>query len=79
LSLENHAFTLDMSRFLAERLGLDVPNGSPADRVRRAFLLAVARPPEPDEIETCVRLITKHGLPAFCRAMFNLNEFIYVD
>ena len=79
LALENHAFTLDMSRFLAERLEHDVPNGSPADRVRRGFLLAVARPPEPDEIDTCVRMITKHGLPAFCRAMFNLNEFIYVD
>jgi hypothetical protein len=25
-----------------------------------------------------VKLIGEHGLPAFCRAMLNANEFVYV-
>ena len=25
------------------------------------------------------RLITQHGLPAFCRAVLNTNELIYLD
>jgi hypothetical protein len=29
-------------------------------------------------LEAGARLIREHGLPAFCRALFNANEFVYV-
>ena len=44
-----------------------------------AFLLAFNRPAEKDEREVAETLIAEHGLPAFCRALLNTNELIYLD
>ncbi|WP_309710510.1 DUF1549 and DUF1553 domain-containing protein [Armatimonas sp.] len=44
-----------------------------------AFRLAVQRPPTLDEARLCEALQKRHGLPALCRALFNLNEFVYLD
>ena len=30
------------------------------------------------ELDAAVTLIRAEGLPAFCRALFNANEFVYV-
>ena len=78
LTLMNHAFSLDMTRFLAERLVRDAGE-SPEARVRRAFALAVARDPDAEEVEAAVRLVEAHGLRAFCRALINSNEFLYLE
>ena len=72
----NHSFTVDMARALAERLGREA--NEPSDQVRRAFLLAYARPPDPPEQRAAVALIEQHGLAAFCRAILNSNELIYI-
>ena len=62
-----------------------------ADRVRRAagadverqvqhvFSLALGRSASREEIDLAAPLVRNHGLAAFCRVVFNSNEFLYVD
>lgn len=78
LTLMNHQFTLDLSRFLTERLQHDV--GANVDlQIDRAFQLFYARPPVTREQQAARQLIAANGLNAFCRAMINSNELIYLD
>jgi hypothetical protein len=76
LSLLNNSFVLDQAGFFAERLTREAPDT--VARIERAFRLAFGRPPEAGEAAAGRALIEKHGLAAFCRALFNANEFIYV-
>jgi mono/diheme cytochrome c family protein len=78
LTLLNHAFTADMAAALADRLWRDA-GPDEAAQVRRAFALAFGRPPEPAEAEAGVRLVREHGLRAFCRALLNANELVYLS
>ena len=48
-------------------------------QVDRAYRLALGRLPEPDERTQAVRVVERAGLPAFARAIFNCNEFLYFD
>ncbi len=73
LTLMNHSFTVEMSRFFAERL-----EGTPAQQVEHAFLLAFGRDLRPEESATAVALVREHGLQALSRALFNSNELIYL-
>ena len=77
LSLWNHSFTLDMADYFAERLQND--EAEIPSQVGRAFLLAFSRPAEAAEQQAAQSLIAEHGLPAFCRALLNTNELIYLD
>ena len=78
LNLLNSSFALQQAEFLAERLRKDA--GEKADtQVCRAFALMFNRAPSPDEIADSTALIAQHGLAAFCRALFNTNEFIRLD
>jgi hypothetical protein len=78
LTLLNHRFTLDMAERLSERLKAEA--GPTTDgQVQRAFQLACARPPVAEEVDAATRLVDAHGLPAFCRALLNSNEFLYLD
>jgi hypothetical protein len=79
LTLMNHRFTLEMARFLAGRLESEAGADDPEGQVRRAFLLAYARPPDAQEVEMANRLIRRHGLRAFCRALLNSNELISLN
>jgi hypothetical protein len=47
--------------------------------VRRAFVLAYARSAEERELALVVPFVRRHGLEAFCRVVFNSNEFVQVD
>ncbi|MBL8229042.1 MAG: DUF1553 domain-containing protein [Bryobacterales bacterium] len=76
LSLLNNSFVLDQAAFFAQRLEREA-SGTKA-RVELAFRLAFGRMPEAAEAAAAEALIAKHGLKAFCRALFNANEFIYV-
>ncbi len=78
LTLLNHRFTLDMSTALAERVQREVPN-DPAAQVRRAFALAFQRQPTAEEHQAALKLIASHGWRAFCRALLNANELIYLN
>ena len=78
LTLLNHRFTLDMSTALAERVQREVPNDQAA-QVRRAFALAFQRQSTVEEQQAALKLIASHGWRAFCRALLNANELIYLN
>lgn len=72
LTLLNHHFTLDLAAALATRLDA-------TDPVSHAYALAFQRPPTAKEKSAAVALIATHGRDAFCRALLNANELIYLD
>ena len=78
LALLNNGFVLVQAEELAQRLRREVGD-DPADQIERAFQLALARPPDADERKALVALAAAHGLENACRAIFNLNEFAYID
>ena len=49
------------------------------DHVRLAFRLALSREPSTEELQDFTAYVDKHGLENFCRVVFNLNEFIFVN
>jgi hypothetical protein len=77
LNLLNSRFMLQQSMFFAERLKREA-GADAAAQVALAFRLAFARAPADVESTAAVALIREHGLSAFCRALFNTNEFVYV-
>ena len=76
LNLLNSPFVLQQSAFFAERLKKQHAD-EPA-RVAFAFALAFGRTPTRAESDAALSLIQSHGLPAFCRALFNANEFAFI-
>jgi hypothetical protein len=66
-----------MSRHFAAQV--EEMGDTPADRVTAAFRLAVSRPPTAVERADLRAYAAKHGLPATCRVILNLNEFAFVD
>ncbi|HBI41902.1 MAG TPA: hypothetical protein DDY78_03470 [Planctomycetales bacterium] len=78
LNLLNDPFMLDQGERFAARLRKEAGEAAP-DQVRRAFRLAFGRDPSPDEATAAERLIRADGLAIFCRALFNTNEFVFVD
>ncbi len=78
LAMYNNEFMLKQSRYFAERLTQEC--GPNVDKqIKLAFQLAFARTPDPTERELAREAINQHGLWQFCRAIFNANEFIYID
>jgi len=77
--LMNHSFTIDMANAFAARLEAEFDESKPASRIRQAFLLTYSREPEIDELEASLGMVHQHGLPAFCRALLNSNELIYLN
>ncbi|MFK7768174.1 MAG: DUF1553 domain-containing protein [Mariniblastus sp.] len=77
LNLLNSKFMLEQADFFAARL----KQSSEDIRVQAtlAFELAFLRPATKEEVQDSVQFIEKHGLKAFCRAIFNSNEFLYVS
>jgi hypothetical protein len=79
LALMNHAFTMTMADSLGQRLSNNSGNDKPAAQIELAFRLAFGRPPTETEQSTAAILIGKHGLRAFCRAVLNSSELIYLN
>jgi hypothetical protein len=51
-----------------------------AAQIRSAYELALTRPPTAEELQETMQYLANGGdLIAFCRVLFNLNEFVYVD
>ena len=69
---------MQQAELFAERLereaGSDVES-----QVRRAFWLAFGRAPDDDELNSARRLVAEQGLSVFCRALYNANEFLYLN
>jgi Protein of unknown function (DUF1553)/Protein of unknown function (DUF1549)/Planctomycete cytochrome C len=77
LSLLNNKFTLTMAPHFAGRVrdeGHDTP-----DQIRRAFQLTTGRRPAVDEFNVLSQYETRYGMINLCRALFNLNEFVFLD
>ena len=89
LALLNNPFVHEQSWALAKRVGTA---GVPADRVRRAWRLALARDPRPGELAAAVAHLERQArhfagrpdpaldaLASLCHVLLNTNEFVYVD
>ena len=76
LNLLNAPFVLDQAAFFADRLTKERAGDAP--RIARGFELAFGRPPDEDEAAAAAELVRGHGLRAFCRALFNANEFLTI-
>ena len=68
-----------MADALAGRLGREAGSDQLDAQVDRAFRLAFGRPPTAAERAAATKLVRSHGLRASARALFNANEFLYVD
>jgi hypothetical protein len=77
LAMLNNQLTVSMARHFADRLAR--AESDPARQVGMAFRLAVGRAPTAAEILALDGYARCHGLPAMCRVVFNLNEFVFVD
>ena len=78
LSLLNSSLTVEAAHALAGR----VQQAAGADltqQVEQAFVLTLQRAPDPDERRACLELVRQRSLVELCRALLNVNEFIYID
>lgn len=75
LSLLNSPMALGVARSLAARLERE----GAGRLVERAFEVVLQRLPTEAERRVAQRLLDERGSVALCRAMINLNEFVYVD
>ena len=78
LSLLNSPLAVEAARSFSRRVVAEV-GGSPQRQIERAFQLAFQRRPAKSEVEACLRIVRERSLAEVCRALLNLNEFIYVD
>ena len=77
LSLLNNRFTLTMAQHFAVRL--ETAAESMEARIDEAFRLLTGRTPSAEERRQTLAYAEVHGLPALCRLLFNLSEFVFVD
>ena len=81
LNLLNSDFSQHMAKTFAERVRREAGE-DPTKQIERATWLALARAPTANERQQAAAFLAKHGasgLPEFCRALMNVNEFVYVD
>ncbi|MBT3842732.1 MAG: DUF1553 domain-containing protein, partial [Verrucomicrobia bacterium] len=77
LSLLNSPFVLQQAGLLSKRLRHESGTDSRA-QVIRACQLALGREPTREELADASGLVAEHTLEAFCRALFNANEFLFL-
>ncbi len=77
LALLNDGLIVTMSKHLAAKL--DSAGGELRDKVQRGFHEAIGRPPSSAELDRLVSFAGHYGLANYCRLLFNLNEFTFVD
>ena len=77
LNLFNSPFVLQQSDLLADRLKREA-GGEAEGQVKLAFQWMLGRSPDDYEREISNELISKEGLAAFCRAMLNSSEFLFI-
>jgi hypothetical protein len=75
LALLNAAVATEAATALAGRLEKEAPTED--ERVTLAYRLTLARTPTASERKLCHEFLTESPLSELCRALFNLNEFVY--
>ena len=78
LNLFNSPFLLQQAELFAERLEAE-SNGRIPQQIQRGYELCFSRQPSPGEVEISQQFIEQHGLKAFCRALLNSNEFLFIQ
>jgi hypothetical protein len=85
LYLLNNDFVHGRAAALARRAQARA-GSRPRDQIRTAFLLALGRPPDDVEQTAALRFFARSGdgpsgncLQAFCQALVNVNEFVYLE
>ena len=76
LALLNDSFVLRMANHFALRIKSE-GNGV-SKQITLAYRHAYGRAPKPEERTLTRTFIEKHSLAAFCRVLFNANEFVHV-
>ena len=77
LSLLNSPFVLQQAGLLAKRLRREA-GADTRTQVTRACRIALGREPTLEELADAGQLVAEHSLEAFCRALFNANEFLFL-
>jgi hypothetical protein len=77
LALLNNSLMLTMSKHFARELATGP--GDLEAKARRGHVLALGRLPTPGEDRTLVYYAATFGLTNYCRLLYNLNEFAFVD
>jgi mono/diheme cytochrome c family protein len=78
LNLLNGPFMVEQAGLFAERLKRDAGDDQQM-QIRSAFWLALGREPDEDELSAAQALVAREGLLAFCRALYNANEFLHLN
>ena len=52
---------------------------TPDEQIALAYRLALCRPPTEKELKLAREFLKKSPMSEFCRALFNLNEFVYIN
>ncbi|MFO0800436.1 MAG: DUF1553 domain-containing protein [Gemmataceae bacterium] len=77
LALLNNRLAVTMAGHFAERVRPLATDD--AGRAAAAFRIAVGRAPTAEERRALGDYAAAHGLPAVCRVVLNLNEFVFAD
>ncbi|HTN74370.1 MAG TPA: DUF1553 domain-containing protein, partial [Pirellulaceae bacterium] len=77
LAIWNDAFVIRHAEHFAARL--EVAEPTTTARVALAFRMALCREPSAAEQARFATYADRHGLANFCRVLFNLNEFVFID
>src|SRR5262249_52715514 len=77
LALLNSGDVMEAAKGLAVRLQREA--SSTDQRIARAYQLTLGREPSPRERELAREFLEQSPLSEFCRALLNLNEFVFVD
>ncbi len=77
-TLLNNPMSVEQAKSFAARVEQEAGPDA-AQRVRAAWRHAFGRAPDASELNTALELLHGSTLTEFCRAVFNLNEFVYLD
>jgi hypothetical protein len=77
LALLNAKDVVTAANKLAQRVEKEA--SSPQDRIVLAYRLVLGRGPTPREEEVAREFLQESPMSELCRALFNLNEFVYLD
>jgi hypothetical protein len=77
LALLNDRDVLTAATALSRRLRQE--SSTRADQIRHAFRLTLGRQPTAAEMILATEFLDHSPLEEFCRTMFNVNEFVYLD
>jgi hypothetical protein len=77
LAMLNNSLMISMANHFAQRLQQE--RTTLGAQVEHGFHLALGRPAAPPELKKLEEFAAEHGLANFCRLLYNLNEFSFVD